>query len=313
MTSTIKLQQRDSETKTIWDNSVDQYQKKGFKLYWELLPAVEEYQLRSMTGNRHLHFFWQTLNFVRENIGERDLRALLVGCSEWNPSIEERLIGSGAFSSVKVIDIAKGLLERQKAISFERKIRGIEYVCQDLNEIALERNAYHLIWSVGTIHHIVNLEHLFDQMRESLRENGVLVMREYIGPNLLQFTEEQLAIVNEILKVLPEKYKKTYTGLIKEAVRNPDISQLMAADPSESIRSNDIMAVMKERFDVFKVCYTGGTILHPLLDGIASNFENSEEADVILRLLILMERIMIEKGVLQSDYVFCMARKKAGT
>ena len=56
----------------------------------------------------------------------------------------------------------------------------------------------------------------------------------------------------------------------------------------------------------------GGTILQPLLSNIASNFEKEQEGELVLKLLILLEKTFIEKGVLPSDYVFCMARKKDG-
>jgi hypothetical protein len=81
-------------------------------------------------------------------------------------------------------------------------------------------------------------------------------------------------------------------------------------DSSEAIRPKDIMQVVEERLNVVACVYTGGTLLHPLLADIASNFEGNEDADTVLRLLILFERILIEKEILPSDYVFCMAKKK---
>jgi SAM-dependent methyltransferase len=297
-------------SESIWDNSMRQYQSGGFKTYWELLPAVGRYQFRRMTGDEDLHYFWYALNFVRKNIGGEKLKALSLGCSEGNPGIEMRLIESGVFCNVEVMDLAKGLLDKQQAIVSERGLKGIEYISQDLNQVTLEKNSYDLIWTVGTIHHIRNLEDLFIQINDALKSNGVFVMRDYIGPNRLQFTGCQLSIVNEILKILPEKYKRTSDGLIKERMKGPDLAKLMDMDPSESTRSEDIMRVMLEKLEIIKLTYTGGTILHPLLDNIASNFENNEDADTVLKLVILLEEILTENNALPSDYVFCMAKKK---
>lgn len=299
-----------SNSTSIWDNSLEQYQREGFKIYWELLTTVEKYQFKCMTGNENLHYFWHTLNYIKENIGERDLDALSLGCSEGDPSIEMRLIESGIFQKVDVMDIAEGLLEKQRALALKSGLKGINYIKEDLNSVSLNKNEYDLIWAIGTIHHTENLELLFDQICEGLKDNGVFVMREYVGPNRLQFTDLQLSIINEILAILPEKYKTTPSGGVKEKMRSPDLSELMARDPSESVRSRDIIHVMKERLDIIKLVYTGGTILHPLLDAIASNFEKNEDTDTVLRLLILLEKTLIGNGILPSDYAFCMARRK---
>jgi SAM-dependent methyltransferase len=298
------------KSESIWDNSISQYKKNDFKIYWELLSEVEKYQLKCITGNENLHFFWYVLNYIKENIGERNLHGLSLGCSEGNPAIEMRLIESGIFNKIKVMDIANGLLNKQRAIALKRGLNGIEYIKQDLNKVALEKNAYDLIWAVGTIHHTENLELLFQQINDALKHNGVFVMREYIGPNRLQFTDLQLSIVNEILSILPEKYKKGPNGIFKGTMGRVDLEYLMSMDPSESVRSQDIIQVMKEKLEIVKLAYTGGTILHPLLDGIASNFEKDENANAILKLLILFEKTLTNNSILPSDYVFCIAKKK---
>ena len=99
-------------------------------------------------------------------------------------------------------------------------------------------------------------------------------------------------------------------GIIKNIAERPDIEELKRLDPSESVRSEEIMQVMKEKLDIVKLSYTGGTILHPLMSGIASNFERDEDARAILRIIIMFERILTEREVIPSDYVFCIARKK---
>jgi SAM-dependent methyltransferase len=208
------------------------------------------------------------------------------------------------------MDIAEGLLFKQRKIAMDRGAAGIEYIKQDLNEVELEGNAYDLIFAQGTIHHIEKLERFFDQINNALKEHGKFIVREYIGPNRMQFTDTQLAIINEILRVLPNKYKKTMDGSIKNIAYSADLDWLMKTDPSESVRSQEIISVMKERLEIIKLAYTGGTILHPLLSDIASNFERDQDGEAILKLLILFEKVLTEKGVLPSDYVFCIAQKK---
>jgi len=295
---------------SIWDNSIEQYCKNNFKLYWETLTDVFKYQFRSITGDENLHYIEYTLNFIKENIGRKDLRGLFIGCMEGDPGPEVTVMGTGLCSRIEVIDIAEGLLKKQEKNTLGRGVKGIEYVRQDCNELNLEENAYDFIFAVGTVHHIEKLENLFDQINRGLKDNGLFMTREYVGPNRLQFTDMQLSIINEILAILPEKYRIQLGGDIKNICERPDINELIKTDPSESIRSQDILSAMKERLEIINMVYTGGTILHPLLHGIASNFEGDEDAGAILRLLIFFEKYSIQNNILPSDYIFCMAKKK---
>ncbi len=299
-----------SSSKPIWDNSFARYQKDNFKLYWELLPEVQKYQYRCMTGNENMDFLTFTLKFCKENFESNKLRALWIGCMDSIPGPEVTQFESGMFSKIEVMDLAEGLLDKQRRMASKRGIKDIEYRKQDLNEVVLEKNAYDVIFAVGTIHHVENLELLFEQINGALKGDGKFIIREYIGPNRLQFTDTQLSIINEILSILPEKYRTMNNGSIKKIAQRPDMNYLIKIDPSESARSQDIIEVMKERLEITTLSYTGGTILHPLLSDIASNFERDQESETILKLLIFFEKTLIEWGALPSDYVFCIAQKK---
>jgi SAM-dependent methyltransferase len=303
----------ESASQSIWDNSLEQYRMDDFKLYWELVREIQKYQFREMTGNEEMDFLTFSLNYCRENFPEGGLRALWIGCMDSDPSPEVVQFGSGMFSRMEVMDIAEGLLRKQQQLTLDRGIKAIEYVKQDFNEVALEENAYDVIFSVGTIHHTENLELLFDQINKALKADGKLILRDYVGPNRLQFTDLQLGIINQILSLLPEKYKRKSDGSVKDIVFSCDLDHLMKVDPSEAVRSQDIVEVMKERLDIIKLAYTGGTLLHPMLSEIASNFEQDQDAETVLKLLIFFEKFMIDKNILPSDYAFCIAQKKLST
>ncbi len=299
------------EEKSIWDNSLNQYQKGDFKVYWELLSEVRKYQFKCMTGNEEMDYLQYTLRHIREHVGVKGLRALMLGCMESEMPPEIALLDTGFFDRIEVMDIAGGLLDKQRErVLNHRGVTCIEHIKRDFNSLELEENSYDLILSVGTIHHIENLELLFAQINKALALRGVLVLRDYVGPNRMQFTEEQISLINEILSILPERYRKNRSGIVRSRYINTPLEDILKVDPSESVRPQDTLPVMKEHLDVIRLANTGGTILHPLLGDIASNFEGDEDADAILKLLILLEKSLIQKAALSSDYVFCIARKK---
>lgn len=306
-----KKENAETVSETIWDNSAEQYVKDDFKVYWETLHRVALYQFRCMTGDENNDYLTYTVDYLREKVGTENLRGLSIGCGEI-AAPEMKLVQTGYFTEFDVMDIAGNLLNRQEKRAQDLGLQGLRYIAQDLNQISLEPDTYDLIWAVGTIHHIEKLESFFDEINKSLKKNGVLVMREYVGPNRLQLTGEQLALVNEILSCLPDKYKRMPDGNIKNTEDRVKVEDLIRVDPSEAVRSEDIMPLLKEKLKIVHLADTGGTILMPFLNRIASNFERDEDGDAILRLVILLERKLIEHGILPSDYNFCLATKKNG-
>ena len=80
-------------------------------------------------------------------------------------------------------------------------------------------------------------------------------------------------------------------------------------DPSEAVRSRDILPLLRAHFPNVRVIETGGTILYPLLQQIAFNFEIDPIGPPVLNLLIWLETALIKTGLLPSDFVFCVAAR----
>ncbi|MDF1558234.1 MAG: hypothetical protein P1P80_08690 [ANME-2 cluster archaeon] len=80
-------------------------------------------------------------------------------------------------------------------------------------------------------------------------------------------------------------------------------------DPSEAVRSEEILSIIREKLNVIHFANTGGTILNPFLNGIASNFEKDQCGEALLKTVIIFEKILVEKKVIHSDYVVCIAKK----
>jgi hypothetical protein len=81
-------------------------------------------------------------------------------------------------------------------------------------------------------------------------------------------------------------------------------------DPSEAIRSQEIIRVIEQNFSVIERIDFGGTLLHMLLHSIVNNFNASNENDiVILRLLGYIEQVLIDESALTSDFAFIVAKK----
>ena len=96
----------------------------------------------------------------------------------------------------------------------------------------------------------------------------------------------------------------------KVKVMFPSARDVAAVDPSEAVRSGDIVAVLERYFDIVERKDWGGNIIQFLLAGIAGNFTTDEASQGLVRMLMNIEDALIESGELSSDYAYIVARPK---
>jgi hypothetical protein len=86
----------------------------------------------------------------------------------------------------------------------------------------------------------------------------------------------------------------------------------MAIDPSEAVRSEDVLRLLPEYFTIEYLRNFNGTVMHPLyplLDARLTN-ANAPDFDSILRMILWIEDFLIREKVLSSDFAFAICRSK---
>ena len=152
-------------------------------------------------------------------------------------------------------------------------------------------------------------------MSKALKPDGYFVLNEFVGPSRFQWTDRQLEVINGPLRMLPERLRKSCRGAgrIKAHVERPSIAEMKRSDPSESVRSAEILPLLPHFFEVVEVKGYGGTVLHMLLHDIAGNFQTDDAAaNRILQSLCDLEDNLIALGDLPNDFVFVVVRKPEG-
>ena len=298
----------DAGKTTVWDDSASHFIKDGFKVYWETLEAVGRYQSQCITGREDGELFAYMIGCAREHVGKSNLRGLCIGCSELGRP-EITFLQSGIFQSFDVMDIADGLLQRQQEKAAGEGLP-VRYIYQDLNKVRFAPDSYDFVYALGTVHHIAEMESFFVELNRGLSPRGIFAMREYVGANRLQFTDSQLELAAAILSLIPPEYRRTLEGDLKQREWRTDVNELLRIDPSEAVRSEDIIPIMQREMDVFYLANTGGGMLNLVLHRIAGHFERDPRGRELLAGLIRMDRELFESGFLKSDYMFSLARKK---
>jgi SAM-dependent methyltransferase len=214
-----------------------------------------------------------------------------------NGRAERNLISAGICSSFHGIDISEKVLIEAKELASKNNMN-IKYDQGDLNDIALAKNSYDIVITQNCLHHILKLEHLANEVANSLKTNGVLWIHDYVGESQFQYSEERLEIVNAILAVLPKKLR--YNNLldcVRRKVVRPEPGTLVS--PFESIRSADILPVFLERFEVIEKVEFNSILRLILPTGIKENYLENEDSRALFEVLFIMDRLLIEKEILK--------------
>jgi SAM-dependent methyltransferase len=169
---------------------------------------------------------------------------------------------------------------------------------------------YDVIFAKGVLHHIDGLERWCRAFNGLLTRSGVVYVDDFIGPSRFQWTDAQLRIVNRVLAALPERLRRdlvTGDDGLREPVRRPDARRFAEADPSEAIRSDEIMDVLGRHLKPMLVRDYGGALFHQLFNRIMGNFAEDED---LVRMLVEVDLLLTDEGVVEPNYLWGVYRPR---
>jgi 2-polyprenyl-3-methyl-5-hydroxy-6-metoxy-1,4-benzoquinol methylase len=306
----IKCPLSNQRTKDHWGEEAGTWEI-GRGLHWTEHLAVQERINRKVSEDHQRDPFQFFIKFLSQKGMNTPLtRCLTLGCGAGDL---ERGLSKYNFSlRYDAFDIADKAIERAKEKATLEGISNIYYKVADINTISLSRNIYDVVFGVHAVHHLNNLEHIFSEVENALKPGCFFFLYEFIGPTKFQWTDKQLNIVNSLLQILPEKYRISKNNMaIKTHFKRPTLLEMNQVDPSEAIRSEDILKVLPHYFEIIEKKDIGGTILHLLLKDIAVNFDYKNPNDMrVLKMLFEIEDALLEIGEIPSDFTVIIAQKK---
>jgi len=239
---------------------------------------------------------------------ERDLRftsGLSLACG--NGRAERELLKLGICERFHGIDSSPEAIAeaRQNAQGLD-----LTYEPADLNRLVLEPGAYDLVLTQNCLHSVLELERLAEQIWRSLKPGGCLWIHDYIGESQFQFSDLRLDIANRILAVLPERYRRDRVhDRILRAIARPKPGAL--ASPFEAVRSADIVPVFSRWFDIEYRHEESAFMGRICPRGMRANYTETEDGPVIFELLMLIEGLLVEHGILAPHTGQYLMRRKA--
>ena len=187
-------------------------------------------------------------NFVSVGAGNCDLEVL----------VAKGMLDAGLNDFIfECLEINPVMLARGKEIARENGVfNNMRFVEADFNTWVAEKE-YDGVMANQSLHHVTNLEHLFDQVKECLHPEGSFVISDMIGRNGHQRWPESLEIVNQFWKELPETYKyNVLLNRLETEYENWDCSK----EGFEGIRAQDILPLLIQQFECEKFIGFGSAI-----------------------------------------------------
>jgi SAM-dependent methyltransferase len=233
-------------------------------------------------------------------------RLLSIGCGQ---AIKERQLAAALPDRTFVaIDIADRALALAREAAAAEGLRNLRIEHGDFNALALEPRAFDMVLGLGAIHHVENLEGFWEQCRRTLRPGGEVLAQEYVGPSRFQWTDLQIELGNEALaRHVPAAHKVHH-----DRVKRIALEAVIAIDPSEAVRSSEIVPTCRAAGFEVALSGAGCGLLQPMLMHQMHTFDPRDwDHNRILFTLFAVEDCAMRERGLTDAYAMFLARPPA--
>lgn len=274
---------------------------------WGDHPTILAEVFRAAFGDPKLDFF-RYFKEVHPDFARRSALSLCCG----DGGFERALLDHGVFASITGIDLAPARIAAAREIHRPVADR-LNFDVGDVNTGNFGTSSTDIVFAKAALHHVENLEQMASGICRALRVPGFLVAIDFFGPNRFQWTDAQLRAANWfLLNRVPPQLRARKDASVYEEVRRPTVAEMIALDPSEAVRSGELMPVLSRYFDFTVNIPLGGTLLNLIFFGdIINNFDESDPAhNQILVEACQYERALIDAGVIESDFRLIVAKPR---
>lgn len=273
----------------------------------------------SATVRRYLHLLvsgtyecdWPT--WVRaKHLPERVERVLVLGAgSGW---LERALAKKEGIGSIVACDFAAETVAAAEAAARAEGLGQIHYAVCNLESEPLPEGPFDAVFANDVLHHITDLEGLYGRIHEALAPAGKLLFNEYVGPNRFQYGDDRMALINRYFRLIPDhlRFNPYWGGLFWNRWRTDPV-KLAEDDPTEAVRSEDVLPLARKFFETEKEYSYGGGLLNLLLYEIVANFDEAKPYDRgLLQLFCDAEDRLARSGRIEPDFKIFVGRRRDG-
>ena len=265
----------------------------------------------SVTGcKNYIEFYAKNLLQSLEHCKSNTIYSIGSGDANVEITIARYMKDMGANFKIIGLELSPYQIERAKRNVAEKGLgEQISFEECDINKWCPSDNFSGII-AHHALHHIVELEKLFDNIYQGLERNGVFVTFDVIGRNGHMRWPEALEVIERIWKFLPEEKKYHH---ILDIVDTEYVNRDCSTQGFEGIRSQDILRLLVDRFE-FEYFLGFGNLIDIFTGrGFGPNWNPDEKLDrAFIEFVQYLNDLLIDLGYIKPTRM-CAAMVKEKT
>ena len=195
----------------------------------------------------------------------------------------------------------------------------ISFKCVDLNFVEIQPASFDVIYAFASLHHVLNLEHLFSAIHRGLKDGGRLVILDIIGQTQVLHWKENVEFAAEVIRKMPRRYRPGNASTWRNWRQPFDPYSIIAryTEPSdqvgmEGIRQEEIEPLLDRWFKAEKAFRYNAFIrlicTNPHLGALLDPCKKADRR--FLDRLIALDRKLVQSGKLRPTELLGVYAKR---
>ncbi|TDK50404.1 class I SAM-dependent methyltransferase [Antarcticimicrobium luteum] len=256
------------------------------------------------------HFIDMYLSAIPTDKDHVNILSIGSGDGQLELALAQRLIARGQPEfTIHVTELSDIRQQRtRERVAREGLQDRFEFHIVDFNR-AFIPGSFDMMFAHHVLHHIVELEFLFDQIAEGLAPDGVFATIDMIGRNGHMRWPEALEYTELAWEFVPEHWKYNFQfNAFHEKYLNFDCSK----SGFEGIRAQDILPLLIEKFD-FSKFVAGGGFMDVIFDrGYGQSIDMANPGEkALVDFLSRTNELLLETDRIKPTMIFAHMTRKA--
>lgn len=247
---------------------------------WMHEEVVREYINESVTGSPNV---WP-IEWLKSRVRSPFEAAVSIGCGEG--ALERDLLSKGMCRSILGVDLSTEALRLAEAKAREQGLAGVRYEQGDMNALDLPEGAFDAAFFHQSLHHAEKLDSCLAATASSLRPGALVYIDEYVGPSRGEWSFDLIEAASELYDRLPASVRRSRRLELPVDWR----------DPTEAVRSSEILDAVHRHFQVTERHDYGGNFLAVIHPHLRLEPLPAAERAALLRSIVDAERAHLAAG-----------------
>lgn len=303
----ISHQSRTEREIEIFKDQINIHELPAIFHYWSnahLAPFLEQtFGIANCIG-----IFARSLSDSINLTGNREIASFGAGDGWAEIAIAKQMYADGQRDFVlNCLELSPHLIARGKAAAEEAGLTPcVRFTEADLNTWTPSRQ-FGAAFAHHSLHHIVNLEHVFGCIQRGLEDDGSFVCYDMIGRNGHMRWPEVLLLIEGIWSRIPTSIKYNHQF---QRVIEPFLNWDCSGEGFEGIRAQDILPLLVERFHFERFCAWGGLLDQFIDRGYGHNLNPSDPQHIqFIDDLWAADRALVRLGATTPTQMVAVMKK----